>query len=87
VTLTPVEVPKPLKKKMAKKTPAMQAAILACIKQLRTDWRHPGLRAKKLSGTDMFEARVTQGARLTFIWEGPKIVVTNHCHHDILKGL
>lgn len=85
--LTPVEIPRPLKKKLDKKTPQMQAAILACIQQLRTDWRHPGLRAKKLSGTSDFEARVTEGARLTFRWDGPTIVVTNHCHHDILKGL
>jgi hypothetical protein len=33
------------------------------------------------------EVRVTGGARLTFIWDGPTTVVTNHCHHDILKGL
>jgi hypothetical protein len=85
--LTPVEIPKPVKKKLAKKPRDMQGAILACIQQLRTDWRHPGLRAKKLSGTQMFEARVTEGARLTFFWDGPTIVVTNHCHHDILKGL
>jgi hypothetical protein len=84
--LTPVEVPRSFKKKLDKKTPEMQAAILACVKQLRIDWRYPGLRAKKLSGTNFYEARVSQGGRLTYIWDGPKIVLVNHCHHDILKA-
>lgn len=85
--LTPIEATRPFKKKLDKKTPEMRSAILACVRQLRIDWRHPSLRAKKLSGTDFFEARVSRGARLTFIWDGPKIVLLNHCHHDILKGL
>jgi hypothetical protein len=85
--LTPVEISKSLKKKLAKKPQAMQGAIIRCIRQLRTDWRHPSLRAKKLSGSDNFEVRVTAGDRLTFVWDGPKIVVTNHCNHDILKTL
>jgi mRNA interferase RelE/StbE len=85
--LTPVEITRSFKKRLERKTPEMQDAVLACVRQLRIDWRHPGLRAKKLSGTDYFEARVSRGGRLTFIWDGPKIVLLNHCHHDILKAL
>jgi hypothetical protein len=55
---------------------------------LREDWRQPGLKAKKLegrraaNGADVFEARVTKGDRVTFYWDGPRIVIENHCTHD-----
>jgi hypothetical protein len=87
----PVRVPKPLKKKLARKDATSQGAILGCFRQLREDWRHPGLRAKKLSGRisatgqPVFEARATGGDRVTFYWDGSMIVIENHCKHDILK--
>jgi mRNA interferase RelE/StbE len=65
----------------------MQGAILRCIRQLRTDPRHPSLRTKKMKGTteDVYEVRIDQGNRLTFHWEGGTIVLRNHCNHDILR--
>jgi len=87
LTLTPVRVPKPLKKKLAKKTPEMQKAVLACITQLREDWRHPGLRSSKLSGTDIYHARIDGGNRVTFFWEDGRIVIENHCNHEILDRI
>jgi hypothetical protein len=86
LTLTPVRVPKPLKKKLAKKPPAMQEAVLACITQLREDWRHPGLRSSKLGGTNVFHARISGGNRITFFWEDDCIVIESHCNHAILDG-
>lgn len=88
--LTPLRVPKPLRKKLGKKSQQAQGAILGCLRQLRVDWRHVGLRAKKLDGrlvdgNPVFEARATGGDRVTFYWDGPVIVVENHCHHDMLK--
>jgi hypothetical protein len=89
--LTPVRIPKPLKKKLEKKEHSSQGAIVACIRQLREDWRHNSLKTKKLqgrtapNGEPVFEARATKGDRVTFYWEGPRIVIENHCHHDILK--
>ncbi len=80
-----VEVPKPLKKKLAKKDPAMQSAILAAIRQLREDWRNPGLASSKLGGTDIYHAKISKGNRITFFWEDDRIVIENHCNHDILK--
>jgi hypothetical protein len=73
-----------------KKPPQAQGAIIACIRQLRIDWRHNSLRSKKLSGRkvsgqQVFEARATKGDRVTFYWDGPRIIVENHCKHDILK--
>jgi hypothetical protein len=85
MALTPVEVPKPLKKKLDKKPPAMQAAIITAIKQLREDWRHPSLASSKLGGAEIYHAKVSKGNRLTFFWEDDRIVLENHCHHDILK--
>ena len=89
--MTPLRVPKPLRKKLAKKDPKAQGAILGCFRQLREDWRSPGLMAKKMGGRrapnggPVFEARVTEGDRVTFYWDGPRIVIENHCKHDILK--
>jgi hypothetical protein len=90
VQLTPLRVPKPLKKKLAKKSPQAQGSIVACIRQLRLDWRYPSIKAKKLEGRkvdgqQVWEARATRGDRVTFYWEGPRIVVENHCKHDTLK--
>jgi hypothetical protein len=84
--LTPLRVPKPLKKKLEKKPPPMQQAILACLRQLREDWTHPSLKSSKLGGTNVYHAKVTKGDRVTFFWDGDVIVIENHCHHDILKG-
>ena len=81
---TPVRIPKPLKKKLARKSPKMQEAILACITQLRQDWRSPGL-ASKLGGTDTYHVKASRGDRVTFYWDGDTIVIENHCNHDILK--
>lgn len=85
MALTPVEVPKPLKKSLAKKPAPMQGAIMAAITQLRQDWTHPSLGSSKLGGTDIYHAKVSRGNRITFFWEGDRIVIENHCNHDILK--
>jgi hypothetical protein len=85
MALTPLRVPKPLNKKLAKKSPEMQGAINACLRQLREDWRHPGLAASKLGGTEIWHAKVSKGNRVTFFWQDGVIVIENHCHHDILK--
>ncbi|MHB1537562.1 MAG: hypothetical protein ACYCUM_04615 [Solirubrobacteraceae bacterium] len=87
MTLTPLRIPRNLKKKLEKKPPEMQAAIVACLRQLQEDWRHPSLQSSKLGGTDgIYHAKVSRGNRITFFWEGDRIVIENHCHHDILKG-
>jgi hypothetical protein len=67
-----------------------QAAIAACIRQLRVGWQYPGLRASKpggasVDGDPVFEARASRGDRVTFYWDGDTMVVHHHCSHDILK--
>jgi hypothetical protein len=85
------EVPRPFKKSLQKKPPAMQGAILSCIKQLGENPRHPGLNAHRVQGTDgVWEAYVDRGNRLTFHYEEGKdgeriIALRNHCNHDMLR--
>ncbi len=87
MALTPLRVPRNLKKKLEKNTPEMQAAIAACLRQLQEDWTHPSLGCSKLGGTKgIYHAKVSRGNRVCFFWEGDRIVIQNHCHHDILKG-
>ena len=89
MALTTVILPKPLKKSFEKKDVKMQSALSACFVRLRTDPRHPGLRTKrvqgrKVNGNPVYEARASQGDRVTFYWDGPAIVIENHCNHSIL---
>jgi hypothetical protein len=86
MSLTTLRVPKSLKKKLEKKTPEMQGAVNAALRQLREDWTHPSLASSKLGGTDIYHAKVSRGNRITFFWDGDVIVLENHCHHDILKA-
>jgi hypothetical protein len=73
------------KKVMSKKSPAMQAAILECIKRLGENPRHPGLQTHRVRGTaGVFEAYVDKANRVTFEWQGPDIRLRNNCNHDIL---
>jgi hypothetical protein len=90
MALTPLVVPKSLRKSFEKKDVVMQGALSACFRQLRIDPHHPSLRTKRLQGRTVegkpvFEARATRGDRVTFFWDGPRIVIENHCTHDILK--
>lgn len=86
MALTPLRIPKPLKKKLEKKPREMQAAIHACLRQLREDWTHPSLACSKLGGTNVYHAKVSRGNRVTFFWEDERIVIENHCHHDMLRA-
>lgn len=80
------EVTKPFKKRLKKKPPAMQGAILECIMRLAENPRHPGLRTHRVQGQDgVFEAYVDGGNRLTFHYEGDLIVLRSHCNHDMLE--
>ncbi len=69
------------------KPPEMQKAIKKAVTLLRTDHRHPSLRARKMRGhLDVWEARITDGDRLTFHWEDGTIVLRRHCNHSMLSN-
>lgn len=80
-----VVVDETFKKRLRKKTPHLQAAILECIDRLADDPRHPGLRVHRVQGiAGVWEAYVDLANRVTFHWDGDAIVLRNHCNHDIL---
>jgi hypothetical protein len=86
MTLTPVESTTHFRRAYKKKPREMQAVIRAAVTQLRTDWRHPGLRTHRVLGSPgVFEARLNRGNRLTFHWDEDTIVLRNHCNHEILS--
>lgn len=86
MTPTPIEYAPLFRRAYRKKPPEMQETIRSCVTQLRTDWRHPGLRTHRVLGQPgVFEARLDGGNRLTFHWEGDTIVLRNHCSHDVLR--
>jgi hypothetical protein len=85
--LTPVEIDEAFKKRLAAKPHKQQEAIARAIVKLRQNPRHPGLRTHKLQGMPgVIAARVSQGDRLTFRWQGAKIVLLNHCSHPQVYG-
>lgn len=87
MALTPVEPSKSFRKTYRKKSPEMRKAIDNAVRQLRKDWRHPGLRAGRVQNTKgVYEARLDGGNRLTFHWERETIRLRKHCNHDILKA-
>lgn len=86
--LIPVEYMPRFVKTYRKKPPEMQLAIKKAVTQLRSDPRHKSLRAKKMEGHSegVWEARVTEGDRLTYHWEGGTIVLRRHCNHSMLRN-
>jgi len=82
----PIVIPKSFRKRLEKKTPPMQAAILECVKRLGDDTRHPGLQTHRVQGEPgVFEAYVDAANRVTFEYEGSRIKLRNNCNHDIIN--
>ena len=53
------------------------------LRLLTSDLRHPGLRVKKMDGTDrIWEARVSRSIRLTFEMHGELLMLRNVGPHD-----
>lgn len=71
------------KRRLESKSPADQAAILGCIRQILEDPRHIGLRSKKLKGSGVWYSRASRSRRVTWEHGDPQtIVLRNHCDHD-----
>lgn len=64
----------------------MQLSIARCLALLAENPRHPGLRTHRVQGSPgVWEAYVDGANRVTFHYEGSKIVLRNNCNHEILR--
>ena len=87
MSLTPIRIEKRFKKRLKKKPKEKREAVEAAVTQLRKDHRHAGLHTHRMWGhKGVWEARIDGGNRLTFHWDGPRIVLRNHCNHDDVLG-
>ena len=63
--------------------PPIRAKVDRAILLLDENWRHPGLRARRLSGhRDVFYARVDRDHRITYERRGDVLVLRNVGRHD-----
>ena len=63
--------------------PEMQERVNRALRLLDENWRHPGLRARKLSGhRDIFYARVDRDHRITYERRGDLLILRNVGRHD-----
>jgi len=78
----------PLAEKLDNKQEPQRRAIRECFKKLRQNPRYPGLRTKKMQGRGglVFESRASKGDRVTWFWDGSRIIIENHCKHDIVES-
>ncbi len=82
-----LEIPISFRKRLQKKQPRLQAAILECVHKLGEDPRHPGLHTHKIQGQEgVFEAYVDKANRVTWAYSEGKILLRNHCSHDIVSS-
>lgn len=73
-------------RKLRKKPGPLAAAIAECVYRLAEDPRHPGLQTHQVRGVPgVWEAYVDRANRVTFHYDGPRIVFRNHCNHDLMR--
>jgi hypothetical protein len=83
-----VEIPAQFKRLVDRKDKQLAAAIVECVYRLGENPRHAGLQTHHVRGTSkpkVYEAYVDKKNRVTFHWDGAKIVLRNNCNHDILR--
>jgi hypothetical protein len=81
-------IDKGFRKRLKKKHPQLQAAVMECIYRLAANPASPGLRVHPIRGTrGVHEAYVDAGNRVTFEYDSSQhaILMLNHCNHDILS--
>lgn len=75
------------KKAWRQLTEEQKALGRKAINNLVTDTRYPGLRVKRIKGTEnIWEARVSSSIRMTFQMMGDVIVLRNIGQHDETLG-
>jgi mRNA interferase RelE/StbE len=75
------------KKAWRQLTEEQKALARKANENLIADMRYPGLRAKRIKGTEhIWEARVSRSLRMTFQIEGDIIILRNIGQHDETLG-
>lgn len=75
------------KKAWAKLSEEEKKLVRKALEILATDIRHPGLRVKRIRGTDgIWEARASLSFRLTFEVHSDSVVLRNVGRHDETLG-
>ena len=60
-----------------------QGRVQKAIRLMSDDLRHPGLRVKRIKGTQgIWEARASKSLRITFETEGDALILRNVGYHD-----
>ncbi len=68
-------------------TEEQKALARKAIENLIADMRYPGLRVKKIKGTEnIWEARVSRSLRMSFQIDGDTIILRNIGQHDETLG-
>lgn len=81
-----VEIPPSFKKSVRGKELRLRRAIAKTVELLGDNPRHPGLQAHPIQGcAGVWEAYVDRANRVTFHYDGPRIVLRKNCNHDILR--
>jgi mRNA-degrading endonuclease RelE of RelBE toxin-antitoxin system len=79
----PIRRTRRFNKAFLKLPPHIQTKVLRALELLDADFRHPGLQAKRIKGTDdIFEARVDYHYRMTYQRQGDVLILRNVGAHD-----
>jgi mRNA interferase RelE/StbE len=79
----PTELTKRFVRAYDRLPPDVQQRVDRALRLLEENWRHPGLRAGRLSGHgDIFYARVDQNHRITYERRGDTLVLRSVGRHD-----
>jgi mRNA-degrading endonuclease RelE of RelBE toxin-antitoxin system len=63
--------------------PDVRRRVDKALRLLEEDFRHPGLRARRVEGMEgIYEARVDRRHRMTYHREGDRLVMRNVGEHD-----
>ncbi len=82
-----LDIPESFRKTLRGKPPKSQEAILDAVNLLAEDYRHPSLRAAKLTGAKgLFYARASRSDRVTYEVQGGTIVLRANCSHQDILG-
>jgi hypothetical protein len=84
--LAEYELTPSFKRRLKRKAPEQQRAVMLTVAQIADGVTTPGLRLHPLQGVPgpVYSASIDRSNRVTFHRKGEKIVFRNHCSHDVV---